>query len=222
MYIIIAIIFGIVEGIWRRIYGGWIHATMKEKLPTYIYNALSMRFIQTIFNIILLFIIFTYNDTWQQEYLPILLQKIHIPFFVIALALACIVQFVIWAPAHGPAFDIGRDKCVTETMIKRYEKVFWAKALDKIIPKANKYNFLYDFIWMSIRYTLGPLLLLPFIGSTNILFLGIIIAGIYSFCWTLYENDQWVKNHLKYNIAECPTELAELLAGFLIGFYFAI
>lgn len=218
MNFLFASIFGFIESIWRRWYGGWIEGTMEDKLPKWLYTFLSSRGTQTVFNLIVLFAIFMINSHFLLTPICQWLLGIGIKDWIIALIMSAIFQFEFWSRGHGPAFDEGRGEPTQET-IDRYQKVWWVFIPNFLIPKQYWYGFLYDFIWMWVRYTIGLFLMIPFLWSFNILWLGLIATSIYALCWTLYERDSWILKYIPFNMASIPTQLAELLIGFITGFW---
>ena len=218
MNFLFASIFGFIESIWRRWYGGWIEGTMEDKLPKWLYTFLSSRGTQTVFNLIVLFAIFMLNNGFLFTLFCQWLIGLGIKDWFIAAVLSIIIQFEFWSRGHGPAFDEGRGIPTQET-IDRYQKVWWVFIPNFLIPKQYWYGFLYDFIWMWVRYTIGLFLMIPFLWSFNILWLGLIATSIYALCWTLYERDSWILKYIPFNMASIPTQLAELLIGFITGFW---
>ena len=139
----------------------------------------------------------------------------------IASIMSIIFQFQFWSRGHGPAFDIGRGETVDEDTKKRYQKVWYAFIPNKLIPEEHWYGFLYDLIWMTARYTEGTLLMIPFLWSFDILWLGLITSSVYALCWTIQERDSWVIKYIPWKMVTVATQLAELIIGFLVGFYIA-
>ena len=133
------------------------------------------------------------------------------------------VQF--WSRFHGAFFDIGRD---TNPNIPRYNE-HWQHYVCDWICGDHKYGFLYDFIYMALRYTL-PTVTLFVLGfapcwfgvgghllSYHIIVIGALISPIYAFCWTLFEREHWLFE--KHWSVAGPTNLAEYLAGAVWGFW---
>ena len=133
------------------------------------------------------------------------------------------VQF--WSRFHGAFFDIGRD---TNPNIPRYNE-HWQHYVCDWICGEHKYGFLYDFIYMGIRYTL-PTVTLFVLGfapcwfgvgghllSYHIIVIGALISPIYAFCWTLFEREHLLFE--KHWSVSGPTNLAEYLAGAVWGFW---
>lgn len=216
MQFLLSMISGTIESIWRRWFGGWVEGTMKDKLPKWLYKILASRGTQTIFNLIILFGIFMLNVGWMITPFSAWLIAHNISAWIIALIMAVIVQFEFWSRGHGPAFDIGRWN--PQEYIERYQKVWWAFIPNKLIPREHWYGFLYDFIWMLVRYTYGLIFLVPFLWSFKILWLGLIVTSLYAFCWTIYERDNWIIKYIPLDMVSGATQLAELLVGFAVGF----
>lgn len=216
MRFLLSMISGAIESIWRRWFGGWVEGTMKNKLPKWLYKILASRGTQTIFNLIVLFGIFMINAGWMVTPFSAWLIAHNISAWIIALIMTAIVQFEFWSRGHGPAFDVGRWN--PQEYVERYQKVWWASIPNKIIPREHWYGFLYDFIWMLIRYTYGLIFLVPFLWSFKILWLGLVVTGLYAFCWTIYERDSWIIKYIPFQMVGGATQLAELLVGFAVGF----
>ena len=72
---------------------------------------------------------------------------------------------------------------------------------------------------MLTRYTYGLFLIVPFLWSFNILWLGLITASVYALCWTLYEKESWLFPLIPFNMTSNATQLAELIIGFIVGFW---
>ena len=83
-----------------------------------------------------------------------------------SLLLACYLQFQFWSRGHGACFDIGRGT-PDETTIRRYNERWYHTPLDWLFNKMDanehKYGFLYDFIYMGMRYTC-PMAVLYFLS----------------------------------------------------------
>lgn len=216
MKLLTSIISGIFESIWRRWYGGWIEHNPFE--PKWLYKLLSSRGTQTIVNFIILFTMFMINSAWMTTPLCSWLISHNVYGWILAIIMTAIFQFEFWSRGHGPAFDEGRGN-TDESTINRYQKVWWAIIPNALIPQKHWYGFLYDYIWMTVRYTIGLFLMVPFLWSFNILWLGLIVSSAYALCWTISERDEWVFNYIPFNMAKSATQLAELLVGFITGFW---
>lgn len=138
-----------------------------------------------------------------------------IPFYIMI-----IIQGLYWARAHGPAFDISRDKNPSPEVIKRYQKEWWNKICEYLVPVEYWYSYGYDMLWMGFRYTACLILLIPIYGF-SILFLGISVPFIYSFCWSFWEQNEDLFNNKVFNHLQIdgPTSFAEYLVGFITGLF---
>lgn len=115
-----------------------------------------------------------------------------------------IYEFIYWARSHGFCYDFGHGQ---PPDVKRYEQIWWWKFVKKIMPESVWYSFTCDFICMVIRYSLPAILIGVILWNIPAMFMGLILSCGYAFMWLLYD---WgfVKN---------PTEIAELIAGFVSG-----
>lgn len=120
-----------------------------------------------------------------------------------------VIQGLFWAGGHGAAFDISRGGTPDETLVKRYNEVWFAPALNFLVPQKDWYGFGYDFLWMAFRYT-GPLVLLVPVFGWTVLLLGLMVALVYAGCWSWSE-----RRSLPFDLG--PTQGAELIAGALAG-----
>lgn len=218
MQLILATISGGLEALWRRWFGGWAGHYFEGKLPNWLYKIVESRGTQTVVNLIFLFGVFMINNYWMSTLFSSWLIGLGLPSWVLALVLSALFQFEFWSRGHGPILDEGRAEPTQET-IDRYQKVWWAFVPNNIVPKAYWYGFWYDFMWTWTRYTYGLFLLVPFLWSFNILWLGLITAGIYSICWTLYERDNWIFKLFPFEMTSSPHQLAEIITGFVVGFW---
>ena len=222
MQFILSTISGFIESIWRRWFGGWVEQAFEGKLPNWLYKILASRGTQTAFNLVFLFAVFMLNTSlWINTPLCSWLIAHGIKDWCIASIMSIIFQFQFWSRGHGPAFDIGRGTVVDEDTKRRYQKVWYAFIPNKLVPEEHWYGFLYDFIWMTARYTEGTLLMIPFLWSFEILWLGLITSGVYAFCHTLQERESWIIKYVPWGMVTVATQLAELVIGFLVGFYIA-
>lgn len=131
-----------------------------------------------------------------------------------------------WARGHGACFDIGRGQA-DERTIKRYNERWYHIPCDFIL-KDHKYGFLYDFIYMGLRYTMPlvglylvakivSLFGLPLLIKPEIILIGASISPIYAFNWTLSEREQWLfEKHWSISGA---TNLSEYVAGAIWGLW---
>lgn len=222
MQFILSTISGFIESIWRRWFGGWVEQSFENVLPKWAFKILASRGTQTAFNLIFLFAVFMLNTSlWINTPLCSWLMSFGVKDWCISAIMSIIFQFQFWSRGHGPAFDIGRGKTVDEDTVRRYQKVWYAFIPNKLIPEEHWYGFLYDLIWMTARYTEGTLLMIPFLWSFDILWLGLITSSVYALCWTIQERDSWVIKYIPWKMVTVATQLAELVIGFLVGFYIA-
>ena len=131
-----------------------------------------------------------------------------------------------WARGHGACFDIGRGQA-DERTIQRYNERWYHIPCDWLL-KNHKYGFLYDFIYMGLRYTM-PLIGLylvslivslfdvPHLISPALIIIGALISPIYAFNWTLSEREHWVFE--KHWSIVGATNLSEYVAGGVWGLW---
>lgn len=130
----------------------------------------------------------------------------------ITLAVCCWLQFQFWSRQHGVCFDIGRGE---QPDIERYNKYWWHYPVDYIFKlfkaEDKKYGFLYDFIYMTFRYTcpMIPMMLLDW----RYILIGLSISPIYAFCWALFERESWL---FKTKFCGNATNLAEIISGAVV------
>lgn len=147
--------------------------------------------------------------------------------FSIFFAVFIYVQF--WSRGHGACFDEGRDQLPSEETIRRYNERWYHYVCDWIIPKKHWYGFLYDFIYMGLRYTCPciGLYLISYIPKYfgydmhldhHFLLIGLMISPLYAISHTLFERDHWIFE--KFNPALVgSTNLGEFLAGAIFGLF---
>lgn len=128
--------------------------------------------------------------------------------------ISCWLMFQYFSRGHGAEFDIGRDEKPIPETIKRYNERWYHIPcdflFDKIIKRPEaKYGFLYDFLYMGLRYTC-PMIPMMFIDWRYIL-IGLSIAPIYAFCWTLWEQEEWSRTETEW--LNKPVKWAELWLG---------
>nr|DAM08009.1 MAG TPA: hypothetical protein [Caudoviricetes sp.] len=140
--------------------------------------------------------------------------------WVAGLSIISWLQFVEISSGHGPIFDVSRGgNTPSEESVARYHKMWGFKILCRIFPESARYGFLFDFILLTIRYTL-PMLPLAFISWGYVL-IGLAVAPVYAFCWTLFERDSLLVCDLPESL-NGPTKLAEAIWGFIFGFGLAV
>lgn len=205
MKILFVIFFVILNSWWRRWFGGaykdtWVGNKRGIQCGVYIlYTALVTYFISPL-------------GIWW-----------HSLIFAVLFAAYSYIQF--WARGHGQMFDIGRD---TNPPVERYNNYWFHIPCDWLLPN-HKYGFLYDFIYMGIRYTF-PTVMLFIYGFApklfgldvacfdwRIILIGLWVSPIYAFCWTLSEREPWIFQ--KYKSVAGPTNLAEYVVGGIWGLW---
>ena len=194
MIYLLAMLYGVWWGFLRRWFGGCLGN----------YPLLKNRGIQTAVMILSMLLVMCKFESWQDAF--------------ICVSLSLYLQFQFWSRGHGACFDIGRGK-PEESTIKRYNERWYHKPIDWLF-KINgadeyKYGFLYDFLYMTMRYSC-PMIILGFI-SKWFLFIGLIVSCVYAFNWTLYEKENWIFNKLP-SFCKIPTQLSEIIVGFVFGF----
>lgn len=193
----IAIINGICWALLRRWFGGWLEP----------YPVLRSRGVQTAVMICAM--------------LPWFIKPgCNLSCLFIAIALVCWLQFVEISSGHGMVFDVSRGgEPQDDKSRQRYQGMWGYTYMLKIVPEQYHFGFLFDFSLLLIRYTL-PMLPLAFFSWGYVL-IGLSVAPIYAFCWTLFERDAWIIQKLP-SFMRWPTQLAEFMWGFVFGFGLAI
>lgn len=139
--------------------------------------------------------------------------------WVAGLSIISWLQFVEISSGHGPIFDVSRGgNTPSEESVARYHKMWGFKILCRIFPESARYGFLFDFILLTIRYTL-PMLPLAFISWGYVL-IGLAVAPVYAFCWTLFERDSLLVCDLPESL-NGPTKLAEAIWGVYLWLWFS-
>ena len=217
--LILALIAGCAEGLWRRWFGGYDWGVDEKKHPIW-YKIIDSRGTQTAVNFVLLGLIFWFNDFWASTPLSAwLIAKWSWMYWVILAYLAIIWQLQFWSRQHGPAFDCSRGGAEPDEHLKeRYRFAWWCNIVFKIVPEEGWYLFICDFLWMTIRYSIYTLWVIPFLWTLSPLWLGIIVASIYSWCWTVSERDSWIYKRLP-PCCQSPTNMGEILAGFTVAMW---
>lgn len=131
---------------------------------------------------------------------------------VVAVAASCWLQFEFWSRGHGEIADCGRHTDITEEDIKRYNERWYRIPCDYLL-KNHKYGFLYDFLYLSMRYTC-PMIPMAFFDWRYIL-VGLSIAPIYAFSMALEERESWVFKKKTWWWRR-GWSLAEMLAGAVV------
>lgn len=134
--------------------------------------------------------------------------------WVVAVVISCWLQFQYLSRAHGCCFDIGRGGEPSESTIKRYNERWYHIPCDFLFNKLfrrpdKKYGFLYDFLYMELRYTCPMLPMIYF--DWRYVLIGLSIAPAYAFCWTLWEQEDWIRPEREW--LDKPVKWAELWIG---------
>lgn len=135
--------------------------------------------------------------------------------WLVAIVVSCWLQFQEISRGHGACFDIGRGEVAPE-IVKRYNERWYHIPCDYCADKGyfERYGVVYDFMYMTLRYTM-PMLLMAFIDS-RYLIIGFMVSCVYALCWELYE---WGPQlFTKISFISAPTELAEIVWG---GLFYA-
>lgn len=132
----------------------------------------------------------------------------------LAIAISCWLQFQFWSRGHGCCYDQGRGGQPSAETIKRYNERWYHKPCDWLADKFGfeQYGKLYDFCYMTLRYTC-PMIPMMYFDWRYIL-VGLAVAPIYAFCWCWYESEEWLFE--KQEWCDKATELAELLCGGMV------
>lgn len=124
--------------------------------------------------------------------------------------LACaILQGLFWAKAHGEIFDFGHSQPPDTS---RYDDYWYWKYLKEIMPEEYWYGFECDYVMMTIRYSLPAFLLALVLLSPLVLVAGLLVSSAYAVCWFFYD----------WGLTKKPTEIAECVAGLLVGLTIAL
>ena len=163
-----------------------------DDLPKFFQN----RGVQTIFMIGLFLLCFCDLDyKWCQ--------------WALAVTATCWMQFQFWSRGHGICIDLGASTNVSENDIKRYEDRWYSKVCDKILPN-HKYGYLYDFIYLNLRYACPMIPMMIF--DWRYILVGLSIAPIYLFSNELAEREAWVFEKKTWYWRR-GWSLAEILSG---------
>jgi hypothetical protein len=180
----ITFLYACFEAWWRRCFGndGWGLPVIKHRVVQHILGALACVGVCL------------YNEYhWIQ-----------------AILCAGVLQGLYWARAVGMYQDIGNGGTPDEKMKKRYDEMWYNKFLDKWF-KEYKYSDLYDFIGLTIRYSLPSILIAFILLNFSFLWAGFLVSSTYALMWK-FHNYGYLKN---------PTEWAEWIAGFITGLMLA-
>lgn len=188
------IIYFIIGGFLRRAFGG-LFTDLNVKF-------LTNRGLQTVFMIALFMSIYVTNpQSWQN--------------WIAAAVVSCWLQFQFWSRGHGCVLDSGREDSPD---VSRYNERWYHYPCDWIFNKLGvsdyRYGFLYDFIYMSLRYTCPMIPMMIF--DWRYILIGLSVAPVYAFCWTLWEKEPWLR--FKQSWLDLPTKWAEIIVG---GMFFS-
>ena len=162
-----------------------------DGLPKLLQN----RGLQTIYMMLLFVACFYDNYSWQG--------------WCVVVAVVCWLQFQFWSRGHGCCFDVGRDVNPTADTIDRYDDRWYDKVCSKLLPN-HKYGFLYDFFYLTLRYTCPMIPMMIF--DWRYILVGLSIAPIYAFSITLGERESWIFEKQKWYWRRAWS-LAEILSG---------
>jgi hypothetical protein len=180
------LLYSILGAFARRIYGGWLEA----------YKIIKNRGVQTVLMMSLFLTIYLPRYKWY-----------------IAIIITAWLQFQFWSRGHGCAFDLGRGGVPDETLIKRYNERWYHIPCDWLSNKFGfkQYGKIYDFVYMTLRYTC-PMIPMMLFDWKHIL-IGLSISVIYALCWRYYESKYW-----RYDTNFCgnATNLAEIISGAVV------
>lgn len=170
---------------------------------------------------------FWQNRGVQTAFMMFLFMTIYFPRpfswmgLIIAIIITCWLQFQYYSRGHGVAIDTGDDENPSESTIKRYNERWYAKVCDKLLPN-HKYGYLYDFIYLTLRYgcPMIVLSLATFILSLfdicepkwRYILIGLSIAPIYVFSNELAERESWLFEKKTWYWRR-GWSLAEILSG---------
>ena len=176
----------------RRWYGG-LFTDLNIKF-------LTSRGLQSVFMIALFMSIYVTNpQAWQN--------------WIIAAVVSSWLQWQFWSRGHGCCFDIGRG---TSPDISRYNERWYHYPCDWIFKKLGvsdyRYGFFYDFLYMSLRYACPMIPMMIF--DWRYILIGLSIAPVYAFCWTLWEKEPWARFNQKW--LDNPTKWAEIIVGGIV------
>ena len=155
-----------------------------------------------------------YNEKWFKTILNMLITS-GVLFLCgygwIQVVLATVsFQFLFWTQAIGGALDLGRDYPPSAETIKRYQKKFWNKWCEFLVPQQAWYGYFYDFLWMFFRYELPAILVSIILGNPFFLLAGLTSAMAYAFSWSLYEKKG------------TNPDISEYISGFFAGLLLTI
>lgn len=167
---------------------------------------LSNRGLQTVCMILLFFACFydTSFTTWEK--------------WLVVTVVVCWLQFQFWSRGHGCCFDLGRGGRPDAATLIRYNERWYHIPCDFLFEKVfnqpfKKYGFLYDFFYLTLRYTCPMLPMMIF--DWHYILVGLSIAPVYAFCVTLQERENWIFDQNKWWWRR-GWSLAEILSGAIV------
>ena len=173
----LGLIYGAWESFWRRMFG----CNGWDK------RVIKYRVVQHILNVLItmLFLWIADYSFWQN--------------------VLCVAVFegLFWSRAHGAVYDVGHGK-VDET---RYDDIWYWKYCKKFIPQKLWFTASCDFFLLTVRYSIPAVLCGIILFSFAPMFMGLIVATVYSLCWSAYD----------WELTDRPTEIAEWIVGFTSG-----
>lgn len=133
---------------------------------------------------------------------------------ITGILMSCWMQFQEISRGHGIGIDTGESE-VDLSALERYMERWYYKLCDKLIPEQYRFGFLYDNLWLFLRYTCPLTVPALWYKDPRFLLLGLSIPFIYTFCNKLEEKDPWVFEK-KYWWWRRGWSLAEILSGGVI------
>lgn len=124
-----------------------------------------------------------------------------------SLYLAGIVQGCVWSAGHGGWFDIGTAGYPDEKMLERYSDLWGFEICCKLFPPRMWFGMVFDFVGMSLRYSLPYILLLPVLNWVC-LGTGAFVSIAY-FIYRYSDNDSMFKTKRFLD--------PEIIAGLIVG-----
>jgi hypothetical protein len=161
------------------------------------------------------------NRGLQTAYMLFGLMAIYCPYpfnwvgVVLAVAVSCWLQFQFWSRGHGCCFDVGRSGQPDAATLIRYNERWYHYPCDWLFEKVfkkvdKKWGFLYDFFYLTLRYTCPMIPMMIF--DWRYILVGLSVAPIYAFSITLGERESWVFEKQKWYWRRAWS-LAEILSG---------
>ena len=116
---------------------------------------------------------------------------------ILAIAASCWIQFQYFSRGHGVAIDVGDDTNPSEDTLRRYKERWYYNVCEYLFDKVfkrpdRKYGFLYDFIYLTLRY--GCPMLVMGLFHWKYVVLGLSIPFVYTTCNKLQKEEAWVFN----------------------------